>query len=101
MRIVDLARRFCRIVRGRCGGGRVVAGFATSLGQDGAAVRAGLYLSRSGGEAEGRVNCLGPLKRSMYDRAELDLLRHRFLLAARSTELGDEPRRWGPIKALP
>ena len=102
-KVVDLARRFCRIVRSRCGTGqahadasaafdawldkarrcgvRVVESFANSLDADGAAVRAGLRLPWSSGQAEGQVNRLKLLKRSMYGRAKLDLLRRRFLLA--------------------
>ncbi len=34
------------------------------------------------GQAEGQINRLKLLKRSMYGRAKLDLLRRRFLLAA-------------------
>ena len=103
-KVVDLSRRFCRIVRSRCGAGlqeeggvaafdawlteartcgaRVVESFAASLDQDGAAVRAGLRLPWSSGQAEGQVNRLKLLKRSMYGRAKLDLLRRRFLIAA-------------------
>jgi transposase len=102
-KVVDLGRRFRRIVRGRCRaegpdsavtaafdtwlgearncGVRVVESFAASLDQDGAAVRAGLRLPWSSGQAEGQVNRLKLLKRSMYGRAKLDLLRQRFLLA--------------------
>ena len=102
-KVVELGRRFCRIVRSRCGetcpdraavaafdawldeartcGARVVEGFAASLEQDGAAVRAGLRLPWSSGQAEGQVNRLKLLKRSMYGRAKLDLLRRRFILA--------------------
>jgi transposase len=36
----------------------------------------------SSGQAEGQINRLKLLKRSMYGRAKLDLLRRRFLLAA-------------------
>ena len=103
-KVVDLGRRFCRIVRAGCGGAqaepsliaafdawlanaracsvRVVESFATSLGHDAAAVRAGLHMPWSSGQAEGQVNRLKLLKRSMYGRAKLDLLRRRFLLAA-------------------
>ena len=100
---MDLGRRFCRIVRGRSGsertggaavaafgawlaearscGERVVESFAVSLDQDGAAVRAALRLPWSSGQAEGQVNRLKLLKRAMYGRAKLDLLRRRFLAA--------------------
>ena len=64
--------------------GRWVAftSFATNLDQDGPAVRASLRLPWSSGQAEGQVNRLKLLKRSMYGRAKLDLLRPRFLLEA-------------------
>ena len=102
-KVVELGRRFRRIVRSRRGGerpagaavaafdawlgeartcgARVVEGFAASLDQDGAAVRAGLRLPWSSGQAEGQVNRLKLLKRSMVGRAKLDLLRRRFILA--------------------
>ncbi|GJD66365.1 ISL3 family transposase ISMex10 [Methylobacterium frigidaeris] len=103
-KVVGLARRFCRIIHSSCGGRRadpasmvtfdrwleearrcgvrVVESFAASLDQDRAAVRAGLELPWSSGQAEGQINRLKLLKRSMYGRAKLDLLRRRFLLAA-------------------
>jgi Transposase len=102
--VIDLGRRFCRIVRTRSGseqpsrsavvafeawlaeardcGVRVVESFAANLDQDGCAVRAALTLPWSSGQAEGQINRLKLLKRSMYGRAKLDLLRRRFLLAA-------------------
>lgn len=102
-KVVDLGRRLCRLVRGRSGsertgaaavaafgawlaeargcGERVVEGFAVSLDQDGAAVRAALRLPRNSGQAEGQVDRLKLLKRAMYGRAKLDLLRRRFLAA--------------------
>ena len=55
--------------------------FAASLDQDGAAVRAALRLRWSSGQTEGQVNRLKLLKRAMYGRAKLDLLRRRFLAA--------------------
>jgi transposase len=102
--VIDLARRFCGIVRRaglrerqddssakafdawlvearRCGV-RVVESFATSLDQDGTAVRAALTLPWSSGQAEGQINRLKLLKRAMYGRASLDLLRRRLILAA-------------------
>ncbi len=45
-------------------------------------MRAALRLPWSSGQAEGQINRLKLLKRSMYGRAKLDLLRRRFLLAA-------------------
>ena len=56
--------------------------FAVSLGQDRDAVRAALTLPWSSGQAEGQITRLNLLKRAMYGRANLDLLRRRFLLAA-------------------
>jgi transposase len=67
--------------RSSCGV-RVVESFAVSLDQDGAAVRASLRLPWSSGQDEGQINRLKLLKRSMYGRAKLDLLRRRFLLKA-------------------
>ena len=45
-------------------------------------MRAALSLPWSSGQAEGQISRLKLLKRSMYGRAKLDLLRRRFLLAA-------------------
>lgn len=53
--------------------------FADSLVQDGAAVRAALETNWSNGQTEGQVNRLKLLKRQMYGRAKLDLLRRRVL----------------------
>jgi len=103
-KVVDLGRRFCRIVRSRshpppsgrsdvtafdewlgdaqnCGV-RIVENFAASIGQDEDAVRSALTLSWSSGQAKGQITRLKLLKRAMYGRANLDLLRRRFLLAA-------------------
>jgi transposase len=55
--------------------------FATGLPQD-AAVRAALKLPYSNGQTEGHVTRLKLLKRPMYGRAKLDLLRQRVLHAA-------------------
>jgi len=59
-----------------------VTTFAAGLEQDGAAVRAALTMPWSSGQAEGQINRLKLLKRQMYGRANLDLLRRRTLLAA-------------------
>ena len=56
--------------------------FAAGLEQDGAAVRAALTTPWSNGQTEGRITRLELLKRQMYGRAGLDLLRRRMLLAA-------------------
>lgn len=53
--------------------------FAASLVQDYAAVRAALELPWSNGQTEGQVHRLKLLKRQMYGRANLDLLRLRVL----------------------
>jgi transposase len=103
--IAGLARRFTTLVRG-CGAGgklgadaalaglaawladarssgvRATETFAAGLEQDGAAVRSALTTPWSNGQAEGQVTRLKLLKRQMYGRAGLDLLRHRTLLAA-------------------
>jgi len=55
--------------------------FATGLQHD-AAVRAALELPYSNGQTEGQVTRLKLLKRQMYGRAKLDLLRQRVLHAA-------------------
>jgi len=55
--------------------------FAASLRNDEAAVRAALSLPWSNGPTEGHINRLKTLKRQMYGRAHLDLLRQRLLAA--------------------
>jgi transposase len=54
---------------------------ARSMRQDGPAIRAALTLPWSTGPVEGHVNRLKLLKRQMYGRAKLDLLRLRLLAA--------------------
>jgi transposase len=56
--------------------------FARGLTTDLAAVRAGLTLPWSNGQTEGQVNRLKMLKRQMYGRANIDLLRQRVLYRA-------------------
>ena len=58
-----------------------VASFAGFLRQDIDAVLAGLTLEYSSGVVEGHVNRLKTLKRQMFNRAGLPLLRKRVLLA--------------------
>ena len=53
--------------------------FATGIRQDLAAVTAGLSLPYSSGTTEGNVNRLKAIKRQMYGRASLDLLRKRVI----------------------
>jgi transposase len=56
--------------------------FATGLFEDYEAVKAGVTLPWSTGPVEGHINRLQMLKRQMFGRARLDLLRQRFLRAA-------------------
>jgi transposase len=53
--------------------------FAAGIRQDMAAVTAGLTLPYSSGATEGNVNRLKAIKRQMYGRASLDLLRKRVI----------------------
>ncbi|MDH6711404.1 transposase [Kitasatospora sp. MAA19] len=57
-------------------------GFATGLRKDWDAVMAGLTLRWNSGPVEGHVNRIKMLKRQMFGRAKLDLLRKRVLLAS-------------------
>jgi transposase len=57
--------------------------FVTGLYEDYEAVKAGVTLPWSSGPVEGHINRLKMLKRQMFGRARLDLLRRRFLLAPR------------------
>ena len=54
--------------------------FAKGLREDYAAVKAGVTLSWSTGPVEGQINRLKMLKRQMYGRANIALLRQRVLL---------------------
>ncbi|MFC8957528.1 transposase [Streptomyces sp. NPDC057101] len=58
-----------------------LASFARNLRRDFAAVRNGMPLPHSSGAVEGNINRLKMLKRQMFGRASLDLLRKRVLLA--------------------
>jgi transposase len=55
--------------------------FGAGLRRDYAAVVAALSLPYSNGQVEGQVNRLKLIKRSMYGRANFDLLRRRVLAA--------------------
>jgi transposase len=92
---IELAQDFCGIVRERqtdrfdhwlaravASGVAPLRRFAMGLRADYDAVKAGLMLPWSTGPVEGHINRLKMLKRSMFGRAKLDLLRQRFLLAA-------------------
>ncbi|MDH6126935.1 hypothetical protein [Kitasatospora sp. GP82] len=56
--------------------------FVNGIGSDLGAVVSGLSLLFSSGAVEGQVNRIKMLKRQMFGRAGLDLLRKRVLLAA-------------------
>jgi transposase len=90
--LTDLAHGFNTLVRQR-GGHRLEAwinqaarsgfseirGFATGLRSDFDAVKAGLTQHWSSGAVEGNINRVKMIKRQMYGRANLDLLRKRIL----------------------
>jgi transposase len=93
--VYELAQEFADMARKRSGQGfdawlvRATSSgiteldrFARGLTDDRAAVDAGLSLEWSNGQTEGQVNKLKLLKRSMYGRANFDLLRLRLLSAA-------------------
>lgn len=57
--------------------------YANGLTRDYDAVLNGLTLTHSSGAVEGQVNRIKMIKRQMFGRAKLDLLRKRILLATR------------------
>ena len=59
-----------------------IASFAKGLDQDLHAVTNGLTMPWSSGPVEGRVNHIKMIKRQMFGRAGLPLLRKRVLLTA-------------------
>ena len=67
--------------------------FARGLREDYAAVKAGVTLSWSTGPVEGQINRLKMLKRQMYGRANIALLRQRILLPTYAAHWGREPGR--------
>ena len=92
---LDLADEFVSMVRQRSGAGladwlaraaetsaQEIRGFVGGIRQDEAAVLAGLSDAWSNGPVEGHVNRLKVIKRTMYGRAGLELLRARVLHAA-------------------
>ena len=92
---IALTHDFARLVRQRLGdqldawlerattcGLKAFQGFANGLREDYQAVKAGLSLPWSTGPVEGNINRLKMLKRQMYGRAKLALLRQRVLCAA-------------------
>jgi transposase len=60
--------------------------FIKGIEQDKAAVLAGLTLPYSNGPLEGQVNRLKLIKKSMYNRANFDLLRIRVLYQSKTSE---------------
>ena len=56
--------------------------FAQRLAKEYESLKAGVTLQWSTGPVEGHINRLKTVKRQMYGRASLELLRHRFLPAA-------------------
>src|SRR5258708_36157992 len=60
--------------------------FARGIHQDKAAVLAGLTLPWSNGPLEGHINRLKLIKRSMYGRAEFDLLKLRVLYQSKNIQ---------------
>jgi len=56
--------------------------FAAGIRQDYAAVAAALQYAWSNGQVEGQINRLKLIKRQMYGRAKLDVLKARLLYAA-------------------
>lgn len=65
----------------KASGVRELRHFAAHLRRDRAAVEAALRERWSSGQVEGQVTKLKLIKRQMYGRAKLDLLKKRFLLA--------------------
>jgi transposase len=95
--VYDLAQPFVGLLRERQSakvsvwmeaashsGADALSRFAASLKQDLAAVEAGLSLPWSNGQTEGQVNRLKLVKRSMYGRANIDLLKARVLPMAQA-----------------
>jgi transposase len=64
-----------------------IQNFAAGIKQDYAAVKAALETDLSNAQTEGQVNRLKVLKRQMYGRTRLDLLRIRVLYPSRRTKL--------------
>jgi transposase len=93
--VVSLSKEFLKMVRERRGEQDLdawlkqalhspigeVKNFAQALKRDLQAVRAGLSLLWSNGQTEGQVNRLKLIKRQMYGRASVEVLRQRLLLA--------------------
>src|SRR5712691_11155354 len=88
----DLVERFHRMVRDRDpdalpawitdAAGSVLASFSKGIVADQAAVVAALTQPWSNGQTEGQITRLKLVKRQMYSRAKLDLLRARLIVPA-------------------
>src|SRR5260370_135220 len=97
--VTQLVQGFARLLRERRGLQHLVAwvdaveaadipelhAFTCGLRKDWAAVTAGLTLPSSSGGVEGHVNRIKMLKRQMYGRANVDLLRRRVLVGGSTT----------------
>ena len=83
--LADLIRRTATgtlagwVAKAKGSGAAELARFASGLESDAAAVSAALTESWSNGPVEGQINRLKAIKRAMYGRAGLDLLRARVL----------------------
>jgi transposase len=62
-------------------GSAPLVSFAKGVRRDYAAVKAGVMLEYSNGPTEGHINRLKMLKRQMFGRAKLDLLKQRLMAA--------------------
>jgi transposase len=62
--------------------GSLIASFGKGIKADLAAVRAALYEPWSNGQTEGQITKLKLVKRQMYGRAKLDLLRAQLIAPA-------------------
>jgi transposase len=80
-RKVTLAVCLNELARARASAVPELAGFATGIARDQAAVRAACTPVWSNGQLEGQVNRLKLLKRQMFGRANFDLLTLRVLHA--------------------
>ena len=67
--------------------------FVTGVQKDKDAVLAGLTLPWSNGPLEGNVNRLKLIKRSMYGRADIDLLKLRVLHRSKASQDGKDKRK--------
>ncbi len=88
----DFVDRFHRMIRGKDAGGldpwieaaakSLISSFARGVAADKAAISAAIVEPWSNGQTEGQITKLKLVKRQMYGRANLDLLRARLLPAS-------------------